>query len=80
MEDLVLSGPITGQRSAPGRQGHDRASQEYGRGMELLLLVAGPVSVVLLIAWRIRGYQRDVDELDQGEYRPPPIHGQAGPH
>jgi hypothetical protein len=48
--------------------------------VELVLLVAGLVTVVLLIAWRVRSYQRDVDELDQGEYRPPPIHGQAGPH
>jgi hypothetical protein len=45
------------------------------------LLLAGLITVVLLIAWRLRGYERDVDELDDDEYRgPPPIHGQAGPH
>lgn len=48
--------------------------------MELLVLVAASGAVVLLIARRIRRYQRDADELDQGPYRPPPIHGQAGPH
>jgi len=48
--------------------------------MELLLLVAALVTVVLLIARRLRRYQRDADEVDQAEYRPPPIHGQAGPH
>lgn len=55
--------------------------REYGRAVEVLLLVAGSILVVLLIAWRVRRYQRDVDELDDVEYQgPPPIHGQAGPH
>jgi hypothetical protein len=46
----------------------------------MLMLLGGSVTVVLLIARRVRRCQREVDELDQAEYRPPPIHGQAGPH
>jgi hypothetical protein len=48
--------------------------------VELLLGLTGSIAVVLLIAWRIRRSQSDVDELDDAEYRPPPIGGQAGPH
>ena len=48
--------------------------------MELLLLLGASVIVVALIAWQVRRYQRDADELDQEAYRPPPIHGGAGPH
>jgi hypothetical protein len=48
--------------------------------MELLLMVAAMVVVVGLIAWRVRRSQRDADELDQAEFRPPLIHGGGGPH
>jgi len=48
--------------------------------MELLMLAGGSVTVVLLIARQVRRSQHDVDELDQAAYRPPPVHGQAGPH
>ena len=48
--------------------------------MEMLLLAGGSVAVVLLIAWGLRRSQREVDEVDDAGYRPPPIHGQAGPH
>jgi hypothetical protein len=48
--------------------------------MDLLLLVGGVVTVVVLIARGVRRFQRDADELDQTEYSPPAIHGQAGPH
>jgi hypothetical protein len=48
--------------------------------MEVLLLVVGVVAVVGLIAWLVRRSQRDVDELDQAEFRPPLIHGGGGPH
>jgi DNA-binding transcriptional regulator of glucitol operon len=48
--------------------------------MQLLVLVGGSVVVVALVAWGIRRYQRDADELDQQAYRPPPVGGQAGPH
>ena len=46
----------------------------------MLVLAGGSVVVVLLIAWWVRRSQRVVDEVDQPGYRPPPIHGQAGPH
>jgi hypothetical protein len=52
----------------------------YGRNVVWMLALAGWIAVVLLIAWLLRRSQRDVDELDDAEYRPPPIHGQAGPH
>lgn len=52
----------------------------YGRNVELLLGLTGLIVVVFLIAWRLRRSQRDVDEFDDAGYRPPPIHGQAGPH
>lgn len=44
------------------------------------MLAGGSVAVVLLISWRLRRYQRDANELDQEDYRLPPVHGQAGPH
>jgi len=46
----------------------------------MLALAGGSVVVVLLIAWGVRRSQRLVDEVDEVGYRPPPIHGQAGPH
>ena len=48
--------------------------------MDLLLLVGGSLAVVALVAWGLRRSQREVAELDQAEYRPPAVHGSAGPH
>jgi hypothetical protein len=58
----------------------DRRTREYGRIVEILVLASGSVVVVLSIAWWVRRSQREVDEVDQPGYWPPPIHGQAGPH
>ncbi|MGH9261892.1 MAG: hypothetical protein ACRD08_18695 [Acidimicrobiales bacterium] len=50
-----------------------------------LLLVAGSIIVVLLGAWRVRRYQRDIDaELGRENRNPPPFnpptfHDRAGP-
>lgn len=55
-------------------------SEAYGPVVELLVLVTGSLSVVLLVAWWLRRSQNDVDEVDQAEYRPPPVHGGTGPH
>lgn len=52
----------------------------YGRTVEPLLWLAGAIAVVLLIAWLLRRSRRNIDEVDDGGYRPPPIHGQSGPH
>jgi hypothetical protein len=46
----------------------------------LPLLVAGSMIVVLLIAWRLRRYQRQIDDEFEGEYRGPPLFtDRAGP-
>jgi hypothetical protein len=45
-----------------------------------LLLVAGSIIVVLLIAWRLGRYQRPIDDELAGEgFDPPVIHDRAGP-
>jgi hypothetical protein len=45
-----------------------------------LLLVAGSIIVVLLIAWRLRRYLRHVDGALEREYRDPPLfHDRAAP-
>jgi hypothetical protein len=54
--------------------------EAYGPVVELLVLVTGSLAVVMLVGWWIRRSQSDVDEVDQAEYRPPPVHGGSGPH
>jgi hypothetical protein len=45
-----------------------------------LLLMAGSIIVVLLIAWRLRRYQRQNDGEFDGAYRGPPLFtDRAGP-
>ena len=48
--------------------------------MDVLVLVGGSLAAVALLAGWLRGRQRDADAVDQAEYRPPPVHGGAGPH
>jgi hypothetical protein len=43
--------------------------------------LVAPAGIVLLIAWRLRRYQRDIDDELGSEYRNPPLfHDRAAPH
>lgn len=73
---LVVERPV--YRTCDGAPTYN--ALRYRRTMELLLPLAASIAVILLIAWRIRGSEREVGDLNDSEYRPPPIHGQGGPH
>jgi hypothetical protein len=39
----------------------------------VLGILGGVMALVLLIAWRVRRYQRDIDEYEERGYRDPPV-------
>jgi hypothetical protein len=43
--------------------------------MLVLATIGGVAALVVLIAWRIRRHQRDIDDYEEREYRDPPVFG-----
>ena len=56
----------------------DSRTTRGSNGMLVLSSIGGVGVVVVLIAWRIRRYQRDIDDYEEREYRDPPVFGWPG--
>jgi membrane protein implicated in regulation of membrane protease activity len=46
----------------------------------VLVVVVAILAIVQLIAWRMRRYERNVEDQSDREYHPPPFGNQAAPH